>query len=494
MIELNNSIILAFSVYLLVILGIALYAWHLTKDAHDYFLGGRRLSAFVAAFSAGASDMSGWVMLGLPGYAYLSGMEAGWMSIGLCIGVSANWLLCAKRLRVYSLNLGDAVTIPTYLQRRFEDSAIWLKTVAAFFILLFFLFYIGSGLIGGAKLFESVFGLPYYTALFTGTGIIVFYTLFGGFLAVSWTDVFQAILMTLALVIVPVMVINLYGGVSDFEQSINRINPALLDIWTDNKGQPLSTIAIASLLGWGLAYFGQPHILARFKAIRSHKDVPRAAAIGVSWSLVIYVTAVLVGLSGAAYIPEPLQDSEKVFLIVTGTIFHPLVAGILLAALLAAIMSTVDSQLLACSSTLSEDLYPLLGRKPLSKQQHLTIGRYAVAAIALISTAIALDPNSKVLNVVAYAWGGLGAAFGPAMILSLYWPRMTRQGALAGIIVGGLTVIVWRPLSGGIFDLYELVPGFFFALLSIIAVSLLTERPKDSVLREFIKMKTMINQ
>lgn len=489
MIELNISIVTSFIFYLAIILGIALYAWRRTQNAKDYFLGGRKLSATVAAFSAGASDMSGWVMLGLPGYAYIAGVEAGWMSLGLCIGVALNWLFCAKRLRVYSMALDDAVTVPTYLQRRFADHSIWLKTVASLFILLFFLFYIGSGLIGGAKLFESVFGLPYHMAVLIGTGVVVFYTLFGGFLAVSWTDVFQALLMTLALVLVPLFVINLSGGLEGYFEKIETLNPALLDFMTDKEGQPLSLIAITSLMGWGLAYFGQPHILARFKAIRSHHDVPRAAMIGISWSIIIYITAVLIGLSGLAYIPEPLADPEKVFLVLTNLVFHPLVAGILLAAILAAIMSTVDSQLLACSATLAEDLYPLISKRTLSSDEHLRLGRYAVAVIAIISTLIALDPNSKVLDVVAYAWGGLGAAFGPAILLSLYWPRMTKQGALAGIVVGGLTVIIWRQFSGGIFELYELVPGFFFSVLAIIIISLFSSSPSEHTLQQFNKMR-----
>ncbi len=489
MLDVNASIIAAFSFYLLIILGIGLYAWHRTQNANDYFLGGRKLSPFVAAFSAGASDMSGWVMLGLPGYAYLAGIEAGWMSIGLCIGVALNWLFCAKRLRIYSMALGDAVTIPTYLQRRFADNSHWLKTVTAFFIVLFFLFYIGAGLIGGAKLFQSVFGLPYTIAVLSGAAIIVFYTLFGGFLAVCWTDVFQALLMTLGLILVPTLVINLSGGIGDYLEKVNTINPALLDMLSDKTGQPLSIIAIVSLMGWGLAYFGQPHILARFKAIRSKNAVAGAAAIGISWSVIVYITAVLVGLSGIVFIAEPLADSEKVFLVLTNLIFHPVIAGILLSAILAAIMSTVDSQLLVCSSALAEDLYPLISKKQLSSEQQLNIGRYAVAIIAIISTVIALDPNSKVLDVVSYAWGGLGAALGPAMLLSLYWPRMTKQAALAGVLVGGLTVIIWKEISGGIFELYELVPGFFLSALAIIVVSLATKKPDNTVQQQFDAMK-----
>ncbi len=491
MIEFNSSIITTFTFYLFIILSIGFIAWRKTQTTQDYYLGGRKLSPVVAAFSAGASDVSGWVMLGLPGFAYLSGFEASWLAFGLCIGVALNWFFCARRLRLYSFALDDAVTIPVYLQRRFADSSLWLKSIAAIFILLFFLFYIGSGLIGGAKLFESVFGMSYHSALLIGAGVIVVYTLFGGFLAVSWTDVFQGLLMTLALVLTPLMVMSLLDA-PGFIATIDSINPELLDPTTDNQGQPLSLIATISLLGWGLGYFGQPHILARFKAIASDKLILHAAAIGISWSIVIYTFSMLIGLAGVAYLDNPLEDSEKVFLVLTSLIYHPLVAGILLSAILAAIMSTVDSQLLVCSSALTEDLYPLFRKKALTTSQHLKLNRIAVTGIAMLSVVIASDPDSKVLDVVAYAWGGLGAALGPTILLSLYWKRMTKQGALAGIIVGGLTVIIWKEISGGIFELYELVPGFFFSLLAIIVISLLSKEPGHQVVEKFAKIETQL--
>ena len=477
--DLSISTIVAFMAYVAIVLSIGFYAYLRTKNATDYFLGGRELSPSVSAISAGASDMSGWVLLGLPGYAYLAGLEAAWISIGLVIGVAANWLLMAKRLRIYSALLGDAVTLPTYLQRRFTDKTPWLKSIASVSILLFFLFYVGSGLIAGGKLFNEVFGFDYHMAVIVSVVLILFYTLFGGFLAVSWTDVFQGLLMLLALACVPILVISQTGGVDQFTAQINQQNPQLLNLFTDAEGNVLSWMMIVSTMGWGLGYFGQPHILARFMAIRSAFETVQAATIGVVWALSCYLLAILVGLSGIAYLPEVLPDSEKVFIALTSLIFHPLIAGILLAAILAAIMSTVDSQLLVCSSSLAEDLYPLVTRKDVSAEKRLQIGRIAVVVLAMMATVLAMEPDNKVLDVVSYAWAGLGASLGPAILVSLYWRRMTARGALAGVLTGGVTVMIWSQAEGGIFDLYALVPGFVLSLVAIVTVSLMDNRGVD---------------
>jgi len=477
--DLSISTIVAFMAYVAIVLSIGFYAYLRTKNATDYFLGGRELSPSVSAISAGASDMSGWVLLGLPGYAYLAGLEAAWISIGLVIGVAANWLLMAKRLRIYSALLGDAVTLPTYLQRRFTDKTPWLKSIASVSILLFFLFYVGSGLIAGGKLFNEVFGFDYHMAVIVSVVLILFYTLFGGFLAVSWTDVFQGLLMLLALACVPILVVSQTGGVDQFTAQINQQNPQLLNLFTDAEGNVLSWMMIVSTMGWGLGYFGQPHILARFMAIRSASETGQAATIGVVWALSCYLLAILVGLSGIAYLPEVLPDSEKVFIALTSLIFHPLIAGILLAAILAAIMSTVDSQLLVCSSSLAEDLYPLVTRKDVSAEKRLQIGRIAVVVLAMMATVLAMEPDNKVLDVVSYAWAGLGASLGPAILVSLYWRRMTARGALAGVLTGGVTVMIWSQAEGGIFDLYALVPGFVLSLVAIVTVSLMDKRGVD---------------
>ena len=395
------------------------------------------------------------------------------------IGVAANWSLMAKRLRIYSALLGDAVTLPTYLQRRFTDKTPWLKSIASVSILLFFLFYVGSGLIAGGKLFNEVFGFDYHMAVIVSVVLILFYTLFGGFLAVSWTDVFQGLLMLLALACVPILVISQTGGVDQFTAQINQQNPQLLNLFTDAEGNVLSWMMIVSTMGWGLGYFGQPHILARFMAIRSASETGQAATIGVVWALSCYLLAILVGLSGIAYLPEVLPDSEKVFIALTSLIFHPLIAGILLAAILAAIMSTVDSQLLVCSSSLAEDLYPLVTRKDVSAEKRLQIGRIAVVVLAMMATVLAMEPDNKVLDVVSYAWAGLGASLGPAILVSLYWRRMTARGALAGVLTGGVTVMIWSQAEGGIFDLYALVPGFVLSLVAIVTVSLMDNRGVD---------------
>ena len=487
--ELSVSTIVAFLAYVAIVLSIGVYAYLKTKNATDYFLGGRELSPAVSAISAGASDMSGWVLLGLPGYAYLAGLEAAWISLGLVLGVAANWGLMAKRLRLYSEQLDDAVTLPTYLQRRFADNTPWLKSIASLSILLFFLFYVGSGLIAGGKLFNEVFGFDYHIAVFVSVALILFYTLFGGFLAVSWTDVFQGLLMLLALVCVPVLVISQTGGLDEFTAKINLKNPQLLDAFTDINGNALGWMAIISAMGWGLGYFGQPHILARFMAIRSASETGQATSIGVAWAFLCYLLAILVGLSGLAYLPEVIADSEKVFIALTGLIFHPLIAGILLAAILAAIMSTVDSQLLVCSSSLAEDLYPLVSKKSLSPEQRLQVGRVAVVVLALMATLLAMNPDSKVLDVVSYAWAGLGASLGPAILISLYWRKMTARGALAGVFVGGATVIIWPQFEGGIFELYSLVPGFGISALAVVVGSLIDNSEDQALIHKgFDKM------
>ena len=496
--ELSLPTIIAFGTYVATVLAIGFYAYVRTKNASDYFLGGRNLSPTVSAISAGASDMSGWVLLGLPGYAYVAGLEAFWITLGLTIGVAANWMLMAKRLRLYTVLLDDSVTIPTYLQRRFGDTKPWLKIIASLAILLFFLFYVSSGLIAGGKLFNAVFGLHYGVAVLAGVALILIYTLFGGFLAVSWTDVFQGSLMLAALIAVPVLVVSNVGGLSGFADQVAEVNPELLNIFTSAKGVTLSGLEIISLLGWGLGYFGLPHVLARFKAIRSADEVGVATVIGVSWSFVGYLMAILVGLCGTVYLANPLADSERVFIELTSLIFHPLIAGVLLAAILAAIMSTVDSQLLVCSATLAEDLYPMLAKGSLTAKRRLQIGRFAVVIMALSATVLAIKPDSKVLDVVSYAWAGLGASLGPAILLSLYWRSMTAAGALAGILVGGATVIVWEALGSsgyqsGLLDLFSLVPGFVFSVLAIFMVTHFgRQTPPASVVAQFDKMRSQL--
>ncbi len=480
--ENSFAITSTFIVYLILMLAIGVIAYQRTKNSSDYFLGGRSLGPWPAALSAGASDMSGWLLLGLPGYAYAAGIEAFWLAGGLLVGTWANWLISAKRLRTYSITT-DSLTLPDFLSRRFNDNSKLIQTISAFFILLFFLFYTSSGLVAGGKLFETVFGMDYSTAVIIGTICVVSYTLFGGFLAVSWTDLVQGLLMAAALMIVPVAAMQ--GGFGQLGGDLEAINPELMTLWNDVKGEPLSAIAIISLAAWGLGYFGQPHILARFKATRSNKDLTTARRIAVTWSALSMAGAMLVGLVGLIYITNhptaELADGEKIFMLLVNAIFHPVIAGILLAAILAAIMSTADSQLLVSSSALAEDFYKQVVKKDASTEEIVMVGRVAVILISIVALYLAMTPDSTVLGLVSYAWAGFGAAFGPAIVLSLYWSRMNRNGALAGILVGGVTIVVWKQLSGGWYDVYEIVPGIIFSTIAIISVSLLTSEPNETV-------------
>ncbi|OEF92331.1 sodium/proline symporter PutP [Vibrio anguillarum] len=491
--ENSFAITTTFILYLILMLAIGVVAYLRTKNSADYFLGGRSLGPWPAALSAGASDMSGWLLLGLPGYAYAAGIEAFWLAGGLLLGTWANWLVNAKRLRTYSITT-DSLTLPEFLSRRFNDKSKLIQTISAFFILLFFLFYTSSGLVAGGKLFETVFGLDYSTAVIIGTICVVSYTLFGGFLAVSWTDLVQGLLMAAALMIVPIAAIN--GGLGQLSQDLSAINPELLTLWHDVKGEPLTGVAIISLMAWGLGYFGQPHILARFKASRSNKDLTTARRIAVIWTGLSMAGALLVGLVGLVYVTNTgsleLADGEKIFMLLVNAIFHPVIAGILLAAILAAIMSTADSQLLVSSSALAEDFYKQVIKQDATSEEIVRVGRFAVILISIVALVLAMTPDSSVLGLVSYAWAGFGAAFGPAVVLSLYWSRMNCNGALAGIIVGGVTIVVWKQLSGGWFDVYEIVPGIIFSVLAIVVVSLATAEPEESVRAQHVTFKKQL--
>ncbi|KHD25944.1 proline:sodium symporter PutP [Vibrio caribbeanicus] len=490
--ENSFAITTTFIAYLILMLAIGVIAYQRTKNSSDYFLGGRSLGPWPAALSAGASDMSGWLLLGLPGYAYAAGIEAFWLAGGLLVGTWLNWLINAKRLRTYSITT-DALTLPEFLSRRFNDKSKMIQVISAFFILLFFLFYTSSGLVAGGKLFETVFGLDYTTAVVIGTVCVVSYTLFGGFLAVSWTDLVQGLLMAAALMIVPIAAME--GGFSDLGGQLENINPELLTLWNDSKGEPLSAIAIISLVAWGLGYFGQPHILARFKATRTNKDLTTARRIAVIWTALSMLGAMLVGIVGLIYVNNSgvtVDDGEKIFMLLVNSLFHPVIAGILLAAILAAVMSTADSQLLVSSSALAEDFYKQVFKQDASSEEIVMVGRIAVIGISIVALVLAMTPDSSVLGLVSYAWAGFGAAFGPALILSLYWARMNRNGALAGILVGGITIVVWKQLSGGWFDVYEIVPGIIFSTISIVVVSLLTGEPEESVKAQHAKFEKQL--
>jgi len=484
----NNLIILvSFVLYLVFMLFIGWIFYGRTKNLSDYILGGRGLNSWVTSMSAQASDMSGWLLMGLPGYAYIAGLEASWIALGLMIGTYLNWRFIAKRLRKYTEISGNSITIPDYFENRFRDDSKILRSVSALFILIFFLIYTASGFVAGAKLFSTVFDLSYLASLSIGACVIISYTFLGGFMAVSWTDFFQGLIMFFAILMVPILGIYSLGGFNETLASIESMNTNLLNIFTQADGENLSAISIFSLLAWGLGYFGQPHILARFMAIRHPDQIKQARIIAMLWVVISLCCAVLLGIVGNAYIKPPLEAaaSETVFMVMVDAVATPLLAGFLLAAILAAIMSTADSQLLVTSSALTEDFYRVLVRKNASDKELVWVSRFAVIGIAVIAFLIALDPKSSVLELVAYAWGGFGAAFGPLIILSLFWKRMTLKGALSGIITGGLTVLIWKHLHGGIFDIYEIVPGFAFSFFIIIIISLLDIRPSLEILHEF---------
>ena len=470
----QNYLLFIFSIYMLFMLGIGLFAWTKTKNLSDYILGGRKLGHWTTALSAGASDMSGWLLLGLPGYAYLAGFEAIWLTVGLLLGTILNWFLIAPRLREQSEKMGNALTIPEFLENRFRDNTHTIRTIAACFILFFFIFYTSSGLVAGGKLFESVFHLPYDRAVIAGTVAVLLYTTLGGFLAVSWTDLFQGLLMSLVLVVTAIYALDHSAGWQATHDAMAIQNIALTDLFVTSDNHVLGSIGIISLLGWGLGYFGQPHILARFMAIRSYTMIPIARNIALGWTAVSLFAALIIGYCGIA-IPDinlAGPDSEKVFIELVQLLFHPIPAGFCLVAILAAIMSTADSQLLVASTAFTEDLYQTLFKREASQANLIMIGRIMVVCIALVACFMALHQEETVLSMVAYAWAGFGAAFGPVLLFSLFWKKLTLSAAVGGIVTGAVTVIVWHQVDGGVFVLYELVPAFFLATIACVTISL----------------------
>ena len=462
-----------FAIYILAMIGIGFFAWYSTRSFDDYILGGRSLGPYVTALSAGASDMSGWLLLGLPGALYLGGLSEAWIGIGLVLGAWANWRWVAAPLRVYTERSENALTLPDYFTHRFEDRGRLLRILAAAIILVFFAIYCASGIVAGARLFESVFAVPYAQAIWYGAGATILYTLIGGFLAVSWTDTVQATLMIFALLLTPVFVVLGTGGVAESVALVEQVDPSKLDFL---KGA--SVVGVISLLAWGLGYFGQPHILARFMAAESARAIPAARRIGMTWMIACLAGAVAVGFFGVAYFAaHPDQaapvtaNAERVFIELSTRLFNPWIAGILLSAILAAIMSTLSCQLLVCSSALTEDFYKGFVRRRAGQRELVWVGRLMVLLVALLAIVLARDPESRVLGLVSYAWAGFGAAFGPVVILSLVWRRMTRDGALAGMLTGAITVIAWKQLYAATTGLYEMVPGFVLATLAIVVVS-----------------------
>lgn len=495
----ESAALISLAIYFLVMIGIGLYSYKASdNDVSGYMLGGRKLGPSVTALSAGASDMSGWMLMGLPGAMYLSGLSSTWIAVGLLIGAYLNYLIVAPRLRVYTEIAQDAITIPDYFEKRFEDKTRLLRIVSSLVIVVFFTLYTSSGVVGGGKLFESSFNIDYELGLYITAGVVVIYTLIGGFMAVSLTDFVQGSMMFFALILVPIVAIDNLGGITEVNQVVNSINPELMN-WIGAS----SALAIISALSWGLGYFGQPHIIVRFMAIRSVKDIKVARRIGMSWMLVTIVGAVMTGFVGIAYVAKTqmtLSDPETIFIVFSQFLFHPLISGFLLAAILAAIMSTISSQLLVTSSSLTEDFYKTFVKRSASQQELVVIGRLSVLLVSLVAIALAYDRDSSVLQLVSNAWAGFGAAFGPLIILSLYWKRMTFAGALSGIIVGAVTVLLWIYLPITIDGqrlsqlMYEIVPGVLFSTLAIVLVSLCGKAPAHSVQQLFSNMEQLVKQ
>lgn len=478
--------LISLTVYFALMMAIGLYAWRKsTSNVSEYMLGGRNLHPAVGALSAGASDMSGWMLMGLPGAIYLTGLSAAWIAVGLIIGAYLNYLLVAPRLRVFTEVADDAITIPDYFEKRFKDNSRALRIISSAVIVIFFTLYTSAGIVAGGKLFEASFGLNYELGLFITAGVVIAYTLFGGFLAVSLTDFVQGCIMFLALIIVPVVALQVLEGWSPAQVAISSVNPNALS-WFEGA----TTLGIISSMAWGLGYFGQPHIIVRFMAIRSLKDIAMARWIGMTWMIVTVIGAVMVGLLGLAYVTSaglPLDDPETIFILLSQVLFHPLVSGFLLAAILAAIMSTISSQLLVSSSSLTEDFYKIFLRKSASQKELVLVGRLSVLAVSLAAIGLAFDRDSNVLSLVSNAWAGFGAAFGPIILLSLYWKPLTRDGALAGMVTGAATVLFWLyapvTIAGGSLSgwMYEIIPGFTLSLLMAIFVSLWGRSQNPSV-------------
>lgn len=481
----NVIIILTFVVYMILMMGIGVYYYRRTSNMSDYFLGNRRLGAWVTSMSAEASDMSGWMLMGLPGFAYIAGLNAGWIALGLAIGTWANWRFIAARLRIYTELANNSLTLPDFLENRFEDRTKLLRIIPAVFILVFFIIYTSSGFVAAGRLFETIFGVPYNISIFIGAGVVVFYTFVGGFLAVSRTDFIQGVMMFFAILVVPICASLALGGFDVTGELIYTDHPSFFDPFQKPDGSTLGFIEFISLMGWGLGYFGQPHILVRFMAIHHSSELKQATRIAMTWVVISLSAALAVGMVGAVFLPGELSGTatETVFLVMTNRMFTPLIAGLVLAAVLAAIMSTASSQLLVASSAFAQDFYHSLMHKNASQSELVWISRVSVLVIAGMAIFLGLNPDNFILDMVAYAWAGFGAAFGPALLCSLFWRRATRNGVLAGIIVGGVTVLVWKQFA--LWGLYEIVPGFVLSLLAIVIVSLLDKEPKASVTETF---------
>lgn len=498
------AIMCAFVFYLLIMIVVGFYTGKKTQDSGDYFLGGRQLSGPVAALSAQASDMSGWLLMGLPGSIYALGTGQVWIAIGLLIGTILNWVIIAKPLRAYTIVAGNSLTLPEFLGNRFHDDKNVLKTISSIVITIFFLVYTASALAAGGKLFNSVLGWDYHASLLVGAMVILSYTLLGGFLAVCTTDFIQGTLMLVGLLIVPILAYFFISGDFGAQLASTGVNSQHYLSLFYNGDHPITLVELLSNLAWGLGYCGMPHVIIRFFAIRSEKEVKQSAKIAIIWDVIASAMTVVVALVGRAFLApivlgetEGAAGSESIFIEMIKKIFIenlPLafIGGLFLTGILAAIMSTADSQLLMCSSSVSQDIYKGLIKKDADDKNVLMLGRITTIVVAFLAIFIAWDPNSSVMNLVSDAWAGLGAAFGPLVVMSLFWKRTNFPGAIAGVVSGAVTVIIWDYLPlvngstiGSVTGLYSLLVGFIVSIVAILVVSLVTKAPADDITSEF---------
>lgn len=492
---------LMIGLYFLLLVGVGLYAYkQSTSTMDEYTLGGRNIGPWVTALSAGASDMSGWMLMGLPGSMYDVGMSSLWIAIGLTAGAYVNYIVVAPRLRIYSEVSENSITLPDYFENRFKDNSHLIRIIAGLVIIIFFAVYTASGMVSGGKLFENAFDFPYHWGLFITAAVVIIYTFVGGYLAVSLTDLFQGVIMFIAIIMVPIATwLTLTGdGVEPFIK-LEELG-ALNDINYLSIISGVSFVTIISNLAWFFGYFGQPHIIIRFMSIKTHKLLPAARRIGITWMAISLAGVSISGLLGVVFIDHTrhyVEDPETILILMSQVLFHPLVGGFFLAAILAAIMSTISSQLLVTSSSLVQDFYKMIRRRVLKGKEtkteaeldkiYVAMSRLSVVIVSLVAIAIAWDDESVILSIVANAWAGFGAAFGPLVVMSLHWKGMTRSGAIAAIIGGAATVIIW--IAAGTFGtgLYEIIPGVIVSTLLGIIVSKMTQKKelKPEMMREF---------
>lgn len=489
----ETGTIVSIVIYLFIMLCIGYWAYRRTSTLSGYMLAGRGLSPWVTALSAGASDMSSWMVMALPGTLYANGLSGAWLAIGLTIGAYINYVVVAPRLRVYTETANDSITIPDFLENRFADQSNSLRLISGAFILVFFTLYVNSGMVGGGKLFESAFGLSYDAGIFIIAAVVVAYTLFGGFLGVSMTDFVQGCIMFVALIMVPFVAITHVGGSGQVVDFIENTDPAKLNLFTGT-----SVLTVIGFIAWGFGYFGQPHIIVRFMAIKSHKALKMARYINIIWMGIGLLGAMAVGLVSYVYFRQQgvsmtQSEAETVLIRFADLFFNPYIGGFILAAILAAIMSTISSQLLVSSSALTEDFYRTFFRRHASQKELVLIGRLAVIAVAIVAVLLSIQPNQVILNIVGHAWAGFGSVFGPVILFALHWKKTTKAGALAGMIVGGVTVLVWI-FTGLSQFLYEIIPGAAFALIAIYLVSLYTKQPNREVQAQFDEMAQKMHE